>query len=72
MDLADFNREAVFASFLAESEEGLGLMEQALVQMEVEPVRSRTSAQYFPRRAHASRETQPHWDSVNWRVLPTS
>ena len=34
MDLADFSREAVFASFLAESEEGLGLMEQALVQME--------------------------------------
>jgi two-component system chemotaxis sensor kinase CheA len=37
VDLADFNREAVFASFLAESEEGLGLMEQALVQMESSP-----------------------------------
>ena len=37
MDLADFNREAIFASFLAESEEGLGLMEQALVQMESSP-----------------------------------
>ncbi|MGA7081051.1 MAG: chemotaxis protein CheA [Terriglobales bacterium] len=35
--MADFNREAVFASFLAESEEGLGLMEQALVQMEASP-----------------------------------
>ncbi len=37
MDLADFSREAVFASFLAESEEGLGVMEQALVQMESSP-----------------------------------
>jgi two-component system chemotaxis sensor kinase CheA len=34
MDLADFDREAVLASFLVESEEGLDLMEQALVQME--------------------------------------
>ena len=37
MDLADFDREAVLASFLAESEEGLDLMEQALVQMESSP-----------------------------------
>ena len=37
MDLADFDREAVLASFLAESEEGLDLMEQALVQMEANP-----------------------------------
>jgi two-component system, chemotaxis family, sensor kinase CheA len=37
VDLADFSREAVFASFLAESEEGLGVMEQALVQMESSP-----------------------------------
>ncbi len=37
MDLADFDREAVLASFLAESEEGLDLMEQALVQMESNP-----------------------------------
>jgi two-component system, chemotaxis family, sensor kinase CheA len=37
VDLADFSREAVFASFLAESEEGLTLMEQALVQMETSP-----------------------------------
>jgi two-component system chemotaxis sensor kinase CheA len=33
----DFDREAVLASFLAESEEGLDLMEQALVQMESSP-----------------------------------
>ncbi|MGA6984731.1 MAG: chemotaxis protein CheA [Terriglobales bacterium] len=37
MDLADFDREAVLASFLAESEEGLDLMEQALIQMESSP-----------------------------------
>jgi two-component system chemotaxis sensor kinase CheA len=37
MDLADFDREAVLASFLAESEEGLDLMERALVQMESSP-----------------------------------
>jgi len=37
MDLADFDREAVLASFLVESEEGLAVMEQALVQMESSP-----------------------------------
>ena len=37
MDLADFDREAVLASFLVESEEGLDAMEQALVQMESNP-----------------------------------
>jgi two-component system chemotaxis sensor kinase CheA len=37
MDLADFDHEAVLASFLVESEEGLDLMEQALVQMESSP-----------------------------------
>ena len=37
MDLADFDREAVLASFLVESEEGLDSMEQALVQMESSP-----------------------------------
>jgi two-component system, chemotaxis family, sensor kinase CheA len=37
MDLADFDREAVLASFLVESEEGLAIMEQALVQMESSP-----------------------------------
>ena len=37
MDLADFDRDAVLASFLVESEEGLDLMEQALVQMESSP-----------------------------------
>jgi len=37
VDLADFDREAVLASFLAESEEGLDSMEQALVQMEANP-----------------------------------
>lgn len=37
MDLADFDRGAVLASFLAESEEGLDVMEQSLVQMESNP-----------------------------------
>jgi two-component system, chemotaxis family, sensor kinase CheA len=37
MDLADFDRGAVLASFLVESEEGLDLMEQALIQMESNP-----------------------------------
>jgi len=37
VDLADFDREAVLASFLVESEEGLALMEQSLVQMESGP-----------------------------------
>jgi two-component system, chemotaxis family, sensor kinase CheA len=37
MDLADFDREAILASFLVESEEGLDGMEQALVQMESNP-----------------------------------
>ncbi len=37
MDLADFDRGAVLASFLVESEEGLDAMEQALVQMETNP-----------------------------------
>jgi two-component system chemotaxis sensor kinase CheA len=37
VDLADFDREAVLASFLVESEEGLDVMEQALVQMESSP-----------------------------------
>ncbi len=35
--MADFDREAVLASFLVESEEGLDSMEQALVQMESSP-----------------------------------
>ena len=37
MDLADFDRDAVLASFLAESEEGLDTMERVLVQMESSP-----------------------------------
>ncbi|MFZ0296510.1 MAG: chemotaxis protein CheA [Candidatus Sulfotelmatobacter sp.] len=37
MDSADFDREAVLASFLAESEEGLDTMERVLVQMESSP-----------------------------------
>src|SRR5580698_5856420 len=37
MDLADFDRDAVLASFLVESEEGLDVMEQALMQMESNP-----------------------------------
>jgi two-component system chemotaxis sensor kinase CheA len=37
VDLADFDHNAVFASFLAESEEGLDLMEQALLHMESNP-----------------------------------
>jgi two-component system chemotaxis sensor kinase CheA len=37
VDLADFDREAVLASFLVESEEGLDVMEQVLVQMESSP-----------------------------------
>jgi two-component system chemotaxis sensor kinase CheA len=37
VELADFDREAVLASFLAESQEGLDSMEQALVQMESNP-----------------------------------
>jgi two-component system, chemotaxis family, sensor kinase CheA len=37
VDLADFDRDAVFASFLAESEEGLDTVEQVLLQMESSP-----------------------------------
>jgi two-component system chemotaxis sensor kinase CheA len=37
VDLADFDREAVLASFLAESEEGLDTMERVLIQMESNP-----------------------------------
>jgi len=37
MDLPDFDRDAILVSFLAESEEGLDGMEQALVQMESNP-----------------------------------
>jgi two-component system chemotaxis sensor kinase CheA len=37
VDLADFDRDAVLASFVVESEEGLDLMEQVLVQMEASP-----------------------------------
>lgn len=37
MELADFDRKAVLASFLSESEEGLDSMEQALLQMESNP-----------------------------------
>lgn len=37
MEFADFDRKAVLASFLSESEEGLDTMEQALVQMESNP-----------------------------------
>ena len=37
MDLADFDRDAILASFVVESEEGLDLMEQVLVQMESSP-----------------------------------
>ncbi|MGA9901245.1 MAG: ATP-binding protein, partial [Terriglobales bacterium] len=37
MDISDFDREAILASFLAESEEGLDVMEQALIQMESNP-----------------------------------
>jgi len=37
VDLADFDRQAVLASFLEESEEGLDTMERVLVQMESSP-----------------------------------
>jgi two-component system chemotaxis sensor kinase CheA len=37
MEFSDFDRDAILASFLAESEEGLDVMEQALVQMESNP-----------------------------------
>ena len=37
MELEDFDREAILASFLVESEEGLDSMEQALIQMESNP-----------------------------------
>jgi len=37
VELADFDRDAVFAAFLAESEEGLDKMEQVLLQMESSP-----------------------------------
>jgi two-component system, chemotaxis family, sensor kinase CheA len=37
VDLGDFDREAVLASFLVESEEGLDVMEQSLVRMESSP-----------------------------------
>ncbi len=37
MNLPDFDRDAVIASFLVESEEGLDVMEQVLVQMESHP-----------------------------------
>ena len=37
MDLADFDRDAILASFLVESEEGLDAMEQSLIQMEANP-----------------------------------
>jgi two-component system chemotaxis sensor kinase CheA len=37
LDLPDFDRDAILVSFLAESEEGLDAMEQALVQMESNP-----------------------------------
>jgi two-component system chemotaxis sensor kinase CheA len=37
VDLADFDRDAVLASFLVESEEGLDVMEQSLMQMESNP-----------------------------------
>jgi two-component system chemotaxis sensor kinase CheA len=37
MDQPDFDREAIMASFLLESEEGLALMEQSLLQMESNP-----------------------------------
>jgi len=47
VDLADFDRDAVLASFVVESEEGLDLMEQVLVQMESSPIGSRASAQHF-------------------------
>ena len=64
MNSADFDREAVFASFLAESEEGLNLMEQALVQMESNPsdpeLLHSVSALLIP-----SREMQPRWNSAN-------
>ena len=33
----DFDREAVVASFLVETDEGLGLMEQSLLEMESNP-----------------------------------
>jgi two-component system, chemotaxis family, sensor kinase CheA len=37
VELGDFDRDAVFAAFLAESEEGLDTMEQVLLQMESSP-----------------------------------
>jgi two-component system, chemotaxis family, sensor kinase CheA len=37
VEFADFDRDAVFAAFLAESEEGLDQMEQVLLQMESSP-----------------------------------
>jgi two-component system chemotaxis sensor kinase CheA len=37
VELEDFDREAILASFLVESEEGLDSMEQALIQMESNP-----------------------------------
>jgi two-component system, chemotaxis family, sensor kinase CheA len=48
----DFDREAVVASFLAETEEGLGLMEQSLLAMESSPSDPEFLANIF-RAAHS-------------------
>jgi len=71
MDLADFDREAVLASFLAESEEGLDLMERVLVQMESSPSDPELVHKYFPRGTQQSKEMLLRCNSVNWPGLPT-
>jgi len=70
MDLADFDREAVLASFPRESEEGLDLMERVLVQMESSPSDPELVHNIF--RVHtASKEMLLRCNSVNWPGCPT-
>ena len=52
----DFDREAVLASFLAETEEGLNEMEQSLLAMESSPSNPELLPNIF-RVAHSLKET---------------
>lgn len=65
MDLADFDREAVLASFLVETEEGLSLMEQSLLTMESNP----SDTELLPNVFRVAHSLKGNATSLNFKEL---
>ena len=65
VDLADFDREAVVASFLVETEEGLSLMEQSLLALESSP----SDPELLPNIFRAAHSLKGNATSLNFKEL---